>query len=88
MAEKPKEHKPKHKKPHKIITTRAEDGSFGHEHVHKGESTPIFAGTSRDMNDLHQHMDDHFGEPQEAAAEPAAAPAGPAPGGEGEGEPE
>lgn len=56
MAEK----KHKKKKPHKIITTRAEDGSFGHEHVDEnGQSR--FAGTSQTMEDLHQHMDDHMG---------------------------
>jgi hypothetical protein len=72
MAE--KEEKPgkkKHKKPHKIITTRAQDGSFGHEHVHEGSDKPVFAGTSQNMDDLKQHMEDHFGG---GAAEPAAEP--------------
>jgi len=79
------EHK-KHKKPHKIITTRAKDGSFGHDHVHIDEhgheSAPVFAGTSRDMDDLHQHMDDHFGgeEGGEAAPTPGPEAEAPAPG--------
>lgn len=52
---------------HQIITTRAHDGSFGHEHVYKDKPEdehshpPVFAGTSRGMDDLHAHMDDHFG---------------------------
>jgi hypothetical protein len=86
--EKPKsEHRDgKKKKPklHKIITTRAKDGSFGHEHIHEGSNEPVFAGTSRDMSDLHQHFDDHFGpgggEPAEEAGE--TPPAGSPPGGE------
>lgn len=57
---------------HKVITTRAGDGSFGHEHIYKDspddeqEGKPVFAGTSQSMDDLHQHMDDHLG-PQEQA---------------------
>lgn len=62
--------KPKHKKPYKIITTRAKDGSFGHEHMHEGEAQPVFAGTSRDLEDVHQHMNDHFGDGQEEQPEP------------------
>lgn len=52
---------------HQIITTRAHDGSFGHEHIYKDKKEdmhshpPVFAGTSSNMEDLHQHMDDHFG---------------------------
>ncbi len=70
MAEKEKSaHKPEHgkkkKKLHKIITTRAEDGSFGHEHIYHGEDRPVFAGTSQHMEDLHSHMDDHFGGSEE-----------------------
>lgn len=71
MAEKEKtkskEKGKKKKHLHKIITTRANDGSFGHEHVYKDhpddahENPPVFAGTSQGMEDLHQHMDDHFG---------------------------
>lgn len=83
MAEK----KHKKKKPHKIITTRAEDGSFGHEHVDENGQSK-FAGTSQDMTDLHQHMDDHLGgddeEQPDADAQPsdggAPAQAGEAPG--------
>lgn len=86
MAEKEKtehaksgEHAKKKKKLHKIITTRAEDGSFGHEHIYHGEDRPVFAGTSQKMEDLHSHMDDHFGggEPTDdaQAAPPDAEPA-------------
>lgn len=77
MAEKAKHKK---KKPHKIITTRAEDGSFGHEHVDE-DGRQKFAGTSQTMEDLHQHMDDHLGgdeeqpEGEEPAAQAGAAPA-------------
>ena len=79
MAE--KEHhgdKGKKKRPHKIITTRAQDGSFGHEHMYEGSDKPVFAGTSQGMEDLHAHMDDHFGgggdAPAPAAEEAAGAP--------------
>lgn len=65
MADKPKHKK---KKPHKIVTTRAEDGSFGHEHVDQ-DGRSVFAGTSQNMQDLHQHMDDHMGGDDEQAAE-------------------
>lgn len=68
MAEKEKHSeaaKPKHKKrPHQIITTRAKDGSFGHEHVGE-DGKKFFAGTSQDMADLHQHMDDHMSPPEQ-----------------------
>lgn len=75
---------------HQIITTKARDGSFGHEHVYKDHPDdehshpPVFAGTSQGMDDLHAHMDDHFGGGGEAAGgggEPAeeAAEAGPGP---------
>lgn len=92
--EKPKpsggEGKRKKKHLHQIITTKARDGSFGHEHVYKDHPDdlhshpPVFAGTSSDMDDLHQHMDDHFGggggeAGGEAPAEEAQAGAGPAP---------
>lgn len=52
---------------HQIVTTRAHDGSYIHEHVYKAKKhdhhsePPVFAGTSQGMEDLHQHMDDHFG---------------------------
>jgi hypothetical protein len=93
-----KEHKSEGKKAkkhlHKIITTRAKDGSFGHEHVYKDhpdderEHPPVFAGTSQGMDDLHAHMDDHFGgggggeaaEPEAEAAAEAAPQAQAAPG--------
>jgi hypothetical protein len=58
---------------HQIVTTRAKDGSFGHEHIYKEHADdvhsrpPVFAGTSQDMEDLHQHMDDHFGGGSEQA---------------------
>ena len=63
---------------HQIVTTRAKDGTFGHEHIYKDHpddmhsKPPVFAGTSQDMEDLHQHMDDHFGggEEQEEHTEP------------------
>jgi hypothetical protein len=88
MAEKKPEHatgthgkKSGKKKPHKIITTRAQDGSFGHEHLYEGSDKPVFAGTSQGMEDLHAHMDDHFGGAgggeQAAEAEPPAAAAAP-----------
>lgn len=78
---------------HQIITTRAKDGSFGHEHIYKDHPDdvhsrpPVFAGTSQDMEDLHQHMDDHFGGGAEGEGE--AEGAAPQQGGEGgEEEPE
>ena len=71
MAE--KEHKKKHK-PHAIFTRKAKDGSFSHEHHVEGEHQPIFAGTSQNMDDLKQHMEDHFsdGPAEEAAEQPGA----------------
>lgn len=49
-----------------IRTTRADDGGFVHEHEyedHNGHGTPPrFGGVSSNMEDLHDHMDDHFGE--------------------------
>lgn len=52
---------------HQIITTFAHDGTAGHEHVYKAKKEdhhtepPVFAGTSSNMEDLHDHMDDHAG---------------------------
>jgi hypothetical protein len=58
--------KAKKKKLHSIRTTRADDGGFVHEHEyedHNGhKEPPRFGGVSSDMQDLHDHMDDHFGE--------------------------
>lgn len=64
------------KKPKKrlrgLMTHIADDGSFVHEHHyedHKGHRLPpSYGGVSQDMDDLHQHMDDH--------AAPAAAELG------------
>ena len=66
---------------HQIITTQAHDGTWSHEHVYKDKKEdmharpPVFAGTSQDMDDLHQHVDDHWGpqaggEANEEHAEP------------------
>ena len=86
MAE---EHKPEggkkgKKKPRRIVTTRHDDGSYAHEHFHDDKPNEAkFAGTSQSMEDLQQHMADHFGGGGAAApaeAEPAA--------GGGGGEPE
>jgi hypothetical protein len=80
MAE--KKHNKKH--PRRIVTTRHDDGSYSHEHHHDGDPQPKFAGTSQTMDDLKQHMEDHFG----GGGEPAAAEAAPAePGAGGEPEP-
>lgn len=72
MAE---EHKKK-RKPRKIVTHRHDDGSYSHEHHHDDGKHAMFAGTSAHLDDVKQHMDDHFGG---GAAEPAegeaAAPA-------------
>lgn len=66
MAE---EHKKKKRKPRRIITTRHDDGSYSHEHQHDDGKHNMFAGTSADLDDVKQHMDDHFG--GGAAVEPA-----------------
>lgn len=85
MAEK---NKPKKKHLHKIITTRAHDGSFGHDHVYKDHpddaegGAPVFAGTSRNLEDVHAHMDDHLGGDNEQAEEAAEGEGAPAAGGE------
>jgi hypothetical protein len=89
------EGKKKKKHLHQIITTKAKDGSFGHEHVYKDHPDdihshpPVFAGTSQNMEDLHSHMDDHFGgggdgggggaEEEQAEAAPAGGAAPEAP---------
>lgn len=70
MAE---EHKKKKRKPRRITTTRHDDGTYSHEHMHDDGKHSMFAGTSANLDDVKQHMDDHFGgEPAEPAAEPAA----------------
>jgi hypothetical protein len=59
--------KPKKKHLHQIIHTKVKDGSFVHEHVYKDHpddhhsQPPMLAGTSPDIADVHQHIDDHFG---------------------------
>jgi len=85
MAEAEKKPAEKKKaKPRRVMTTRHDDGSFSHEHHHDGDPHPKFAGTSKTLEDLQQHMADHFGGGAEPAAEgaPEAAAAG------GGGEPE
>lgn len=60
---------------HRITITRAKDNSFAMEHHYKdkpddvGERPPVFAGTAQDMDDLHQHLDDHFGGDQSGEPE-------------------
>lgn len=70
---------------HSITTTRAKDGSFIHEHTYKDHPDdvhsrpPVFAGTSQIMEDLHAHMDDHFGDGEQQAepdGDEAAQPSG------------
>lgn len=52
---------------HQIVTTFAHDGTATHEHVYKAKKEdhhtepPVLAGTSSNMEDLHDHMDDHAG---------------------------
>jgi hypothetical protein len=79
MAE---EHKKKKRKPRKIITTRHDDGTYSHEHMHDDGKHSLFAGTSQNVEDVQQHMADNFGggaaEPEPAAVE--AAPAAGEPG--------
>jgi hypothetical protein len=99
MAEKKEaegKRKPKKKHLHQIITTKAHDGTFGHEHVYKDKPEDhhthpaVFAGTSHDIGDVQQHMEDHFGDGAQAEEQgdgeaPEAAGAGGAPGGAGAG---
>lgn len=63
--------KPKHKLKG-IHTHVADDGGFVHEHHYeddKGHALPLrFGGVSENMEDLHQHMDDHLG-PEAAGAD-------------------
>jgi len=83
------EKKAKKKHLHQIITTFAHDGTAGHEHVYKDKKEdhhthpPVFAGTSSNMEDLHQHMEDHAGPQMQGGGAPE--PDGDE--GEGEGEP-
>jgi hypothetical protein len=59
---------------HQIITTQAHDGTWSHEHIYKDKKEdmhthpPVFAGTSQSMEDLHDHVNDHWG-PQSQAEE-------------------
>ena len=52
---------------HQIVTTFAHDGTATHEHIYKDKKEdhhthpPVLAGTSSNMEDLHDHMDDHAG---------------------------
>lgn len=71
MAE---EHKKKKRKPRQIITTRHDDGTYSHEHRHDDGKHAMFAGTSTTLDDVKQHMDDHFGGGAAPEAEPEAAP--------------
>ena len=64
----------KRRKPRKIITTRHDDNTYSHEHMHDDGKHAMFAGTSQDVADVQQHMADQFG----GGAEPAAAEAAPA----------
>jgi hypothetical protein len=72
-----------------IMTHKAEDGGFVHEHHYKdedGNESKSFGGVSADMDDLQQHMQDHLGPqattgddeesgaPPGAGAAPGAAP--------------
>jgi hypothetical protein len=58
---------------HAITTTKADDGSYVHEHHYQGKNgehmPPRFGGTSADMKDLHDHMEDHFGDQAEGNQE-------------------
>lgn len=77
MAE---EHKKK-RRPRKIITTRHDDNTYSHEHLHDDGKHSQFAGTSSDVADVQQHMADHFGGggEGESPAEGGGAPAAEAP---------
>jgi len=48
-----------------ITTTKADDGSFIHEHHYEGKDgqrhPARFGGSSSNMQDLHDHMEDHMG---------------------------
>lgn len=85
------EAKKKKRKPRKLTITRHDDGTYSHEHMHDDGKHNLFAGTSTNLDDLKQHVQDTFGGPDQApdqtadAAGPAAGAAPmPAPGGEGE----
>lgn len=79
MAEEEKPEHKKKRKPRRITTTRHDDGSFSHEHQHDDGKHNLFAGTSADVGDVKQHMDDHFGGEEGEAAAPAAPADGAAP---------
>lgn len=68
MAEKSNKSKSEHggkKKSLKAITHhKAEGGGFVHEHHYEGDDgkdKSVFAGFSPDLEDVHQHIDDHLG---------------------------
>lgn len=75
MAEKKKpEHEGGKKsklKLHAIRTEKADDGTFVHHHEYKDQhGMPVHTtgGTSSDLEDLQQHMQDHFGDGADAQA--------------------
>jgi hypothetical protein len=72
------------KKPKKeikrIITHKSHDGKFIHTHEHHHpEHHPDETHVSNDMAELHQHMEDHAGSPNDGEAAPAAGAAAAAP---------
>lgn len=72
------DHKPKKEIKH-IITSKTHDGKYLHKHVHHHpEHHPDETHVSNDMSDLHAHMDDHAGAPNDGEAAPSGASA-PAP---------
>jgi hypothetical protein len=59
------EKKHKKRKPRRIITTRHDDNTYSHEHQHDDGKHSMFAGTSANVDDVKQHMDDNFGGPDD-----------------------
>lgn len=70
---------------HAITTRKLKDGTYVHEHHYKdhpdAEYThpPRMMGTSQDLNDVHQHIEDNWGgeeggPPEEGGQEQGGAP--------------
>jgi len=73
------EKKPK-KEIREIRTRKSHDGKLIHTHIHhRPEHHPDEEHVSADMADMHDHMEDHAGEPNAGEPTPDASAAAPAP---------
>lgn len=67
-----KEEKPPKKEIKHIITSKTHDGKFLHKHVHHNPAHEDETHVSNSMADVHSHMEDHMGMPNEGEETPAS----------------